>query len=126
MRATLFLGFDHVQLAIPRGEEPAARAFWVDLLGFVELEKPADMAARGGAWFAFPGGQVHVGVEEPFVPAQKAHPAFRVRTADAVRELAGHLEQAGVAVRWATEAPGTVRFHVNDPFGNRLEFTSPV
>ena len=125
LRSTALLGYDHVQLAMPRGGEEQARAFWTGVLGFVELERPADMAGRAGAWFGFPGGQLHVGVEDAFVAAKKAHPAFRARSAEAVTELARHLEAAGCTVRWATESPDTARFHVDDPFGNRLEFTCP-
>ena len=118
-------GLDHVQLAMPRGGEDRARAFWVGLFGLVELPKPPDMAARGGAWFLCGAAQLHVGVEDDFVPAKKAHPALRLATDDDVRALAAHLEAHGVAVRWAKDSPGVTRFHVDDPFGNRIELTGP-
>ena len=70
---------DHVQVAAPPGCEPEARRFYGQLLGLVELEKPAPLRARGGVWFALGGGaQLHIGVEDPFAPARKAHPALRV------------------------------------------------
>jgi hypothetical protein len=62
--------------------------------------------------------QVHVGVEATHVPARKAHPAFVVDDVDA---CAACLDAAGHAVRWSDEVPGVRRFHVDDPFGNRLE-----
>jgi catechol 2,3-dioxygenase-like lactoylglutathione lyase family enzyme len=120
------LGLDHVQIAIPTGGEDRARAFYVDLLGLREVPKPPAMAARGGAWFVVGDQGLHVGVEDPFVPARKAHPAFRLGRPEDVRALAAHLEAHGHPVRWSNETPDAVRFHVDDPFGNRLEMTSPA
>jgi len=120
------LGLDHVQIAIPVGGEDRARAFYVGVLGLAEVPKPAAMAVRGGAWFVVGEQGLHVGVEDPFVPARKAHPAFRLATGDDVRALASHLEAHGHPVRWSTETADAVRFHVDDPFGNRLEMTAPA
>ena len=82
-----YAGIDHVQLAMPAGEEDKARRFYAGVLGLREEQKPAALAGRGGCWFASPGGEVHVhlGVEPDFRPARKAHPAFAVRTLDALR-----------------------------------------
>ena len=121
LRAVALLGVDHVQLAIPTGTEAAARAYWVDILGLVEIPKPAALALRGGAHFETSNGntRVHVGIEDAFSPARKAHPAFQVADLD---DLATRLSAAGYDVRWSDEIPGTRRFHTDDPFGNRLEF----
>ena len=114
-----FLAFDHVQLAMPAGEEPRARVFYVEALGMDELPKPADLAARGGAWFASGPVQLHLGVETPFAPARKAHPALRC--ADLAGLLA-RLEAGGVPVTMGgTFEDGATHAYVNDPFGNRLE-----
>ena len=115
-------GIDHVQVAAPPGGEARARAFYGGLLGLPELAKPAALQGRGGAWFAVGAGgqQLHVGVEDPFAPARKAHPALRVDDLDA---LAARLEQAGVAVSWDDAIPGVRRFYAADPFGNRVELT---
>lgn len=51
----------HVQLAVPAGNEQACRAFWGDLLGLTELDKPAVLATRGGCWFRAGGLEVHLG-----------------------------------------------------------------
>ena len=120
-RPTPLTALDHVQLAAPPGCEAQARAFYGVLLGLPELPKPAALAGRGGVWFAVGAQAVHVGVEEPFRPARKAHPALRAASAGAVRELARALEAAGHRVRWHAELPGVVRFFADDPFGNRLE-----
>lgn len=79
------------------------------------------MRSRGGVWFALDGGgQLHVGVEEPFTPARKAHPAFRL-TAEELDGLASRLETAGERVEWDDSLPGVRRFYTADPWGNRLE-----
>jgi catechol 2,3-dioxygenase-like lactoylglutathione lyase family enzyme len=114
------LGYDHVQVAIPSGSELLARGFYGDLLGMAEVQKPAALAGRGGCWFAAGGAVLHLGVETPFHPARKAHPAF---TVDDLDELAARLAAAGHDwVRTDGEIPGVRRFHTFDPFGNRLEF----
>jgi catechol 2,3-dioxygenase-like lactoylglutathione lyase family enzyme len=110
---------DHVQLAMPAGEEPKARAFYSGILGLAEIPKPPVLAARGGAWFASGSVQVHLGVEADFRPARKAHPAFRVLDLGA---LAERLHAAGLDVVPDADLPGYSRFYVSDPFGNRLEF----
>ncbi len=113
------LGIDHVQVAAPRGCEAEARAFYGDLLGLEELPKPEPLRARGGCWFRAGGQELHVGVEEPFAPARKAHPGLVVSGLDG---LAGRLAAAGIAVDWDDTVPALRRFHAADPFGNRLEF----
>jgi len=116
----LITGVDHVQLAMPRGREAAAREFYAELLGMGELPKPAVLAARGGCWFASGAAVLHLGVEEPFAPARKAHPALLVDDLDA---LAAAVTAAGYpCVRADGEIPGVRRFHTHDPFGNRVEF----
>lgn len=118
-----FLPLHHVQLAIPPDSEPGCRAFWGDVLGMREIEKPPVLAARGGCWFRGGDLEVHLGVEDAFVPATKAHPGIRVRNLCA---LADRLASAGVQVRWDPDFPGHDRFYVDDPFGNRLEFLEPT
>lgn len=111
-------GLDHVQLAMPAGGEARARAFYGGLLGMRELPKPGPLAARGGCWFEAPGAQLHLGVEEPFAPARKAHPALLVADLDA---LVAALRAAGVSVRDDDADLGRRRAYAEDPFGNRLE-----
>lgn len=119
-------GLDHVQLAAPEGCEPAARAFFGDLLGLEEIDKPPALAARGGCWFRVGAHELHIGVADPFTPAEKAHPALRVAGVAELQVLAARLEQAGVEVRWADEGEiaGVTRFFVADPWGNRLELVA--
>lgn len=113
------LHIDHVQVAAPAGKEEAARGFYAGVLGMQEIEKPKALQGRGGAWFEFGSQQLHVGVEEPFSPAKKAHPAFRVAGYD---ELKSHLSATGIVWKEDDSIPDVERFFVFDPFGNRLEF----
>jgi catechol 2,3-dioxygenase-like lactoylglutathione lyase family enzyme len=113
-------GLDHVQVAIPSGGEDAARAFYGGLLEMTELAKPPVLAARGGCWFQSGLAVLHLGVEQPFTPARKAHPALLVTELDALHE---RLSGAGYeCVRADGEIAGVRRFHTGDPFGNRIEF----
>jgi ribosomal protein S18 acetylase RimI-like enzyme/catechol 2,3-dioxygenase-like lactoylglutathione lyase family enzyme len=116
----MIAGVDHVQVAAPPGSEEAARAFYGALLGLPELDKPERLRARGGAWFAVGEQQLHVGIEEDFAPARKAHPALAVPRAAELDALAERLEAAGHAMQ--RDGP---RIYVADPFGNRLELLAP-
>ncbi|QQA42950.1 VOC family protein [Pelagovum pacificum] len=110
---------DHVQLAMPEGQEDTARVFWIGAVGMEEMEKPEPLRARGGVWFRSGEAQLHLGVEDPFLPARKAHPCFAV---DALDELADRLLAAEVEPQWDESLPHVRRFFVADPFGNRVEF----
>lgn len=118
MQYMAVLALHHVQLAMPRGREEEARVFYVDVLGFVERPKPSSLAARGGAWFAAGSAEVHLGVEDDFRPARKAHPALLVRD---LSEVAARCAAAGFTVTSDESLPGYNRIYVLDPFGNRIE-----
>ncbi|MFD4024296.1 VOC family protein [Streptomyces sp. NPDC058576] len=113
---------DHVQLAAPAGSEDALRTFYADALGMTEIPKPPLLAARGGCWFAAGPVQLHLGIEEDFRPAKKAHPGLRVTGIEA---YAARLEGRGVTTEWDDNLPGHRRFYAQDPVGNRLEFLEP-
>jgi catechol 2,3-dioxygenase-like lactoylglutathione lyase family enzyme len=116
------LGIDHVQVAAPRGRDDEARVFYGDLLGMAELEKPEPIRSRGGCWFSAGAQELHVGVEEPFAPARKAHPGLVVSDLDAIR---ARFRAAGVDYEDDAKIEGIDRLFVHDPFGNRLELLSP-
>ncbi|AOR36951.1 glyoxalase [Streptomyces fodineus] len=121
----MLAAIDHVQLAAPPASEETLRAFYTGALGMTEIPKPPVLAARGGCWFATPGGsvQLHLGIEDPFRPAQKAHTGLRVTDIDALSDrLAAH----GAPVVWDDNLPGHRRFYSTDPVGNRLEFLQPL
>ncbi len=115
------LGLDHLQVAMPRGEEAAARAFYGGVLGLLEIPKPQALAARGGVWFECGRQQLHLGVEDDFRPARKAHPAFVVDDLDALTRV---LEANGFRVVVdSVQLQGGQRAFTEDPFGNRIELT---
>ena len=113
------LSIDHVQIAMPPGEEARARTFYIEQLGFIEIPKPPDLARRGGAWFQAGNVQLHLGVESEFRPARKAHPAFLVNDLDLLIKT---VQNAGYETD-TSQPPldGYKRAHVFDPFGNRIE-----
>ncbi|MEQ1759271.1 MAG: VOC family protein [Vicinamibacterales bacterium] len=115
-------GLDHIQLAMPVGEEARARAFYGALLGLTEETKPPNLAKRGGMWFASGALRLHLGVEQDFRPARKAHPALLVQNLDSLIE---HLLQAGTEVKSDEPLEGYSRVYVADPFGNRIELLEP-
>jgi len=113
------LSIEHVQLAIPAGAEDAARTFYINILGFIEIPKPPQLSQRGGLWLRSGNVQLHLGVDHEFHPARKAHPALLVM------DLESALEKVQVAgYEWDLSQPpldGFNRAHIYDPFGNRIE-----
>ncbi|MFI6296047.1 glyoxalase [Nonomuraea sp. NPDC050790] len=105
-------GMHHVQLAAPEGSEPRLREFYAGFLGLTEVPKPPELAKRGGAWFRGDGVEVHLGIEEDFRPARKAHPAF----------LVDELPEGEADLLF----PGYRRVYVTDPVGNRIELLQAV
>ncbi len=124
----------HVQVACPSGAGDAARRFYAEGLGLTEVEKPADLQARVGAWFRAwddsgeVTAEVHVGVEEPFTPARKAHPAFVLPDVPTLDAVADRLARMGYAVDHGqrTSFPGHERIHAFDGAGNRVELLTPI
>lgn len=111
-------GLHHVQLAAPPGSEERSRWFYGTVLELPEVPKPPVLAARGGAWFRSAHVEVHIGAEDDFRPARKAHPGLLVTDLPAVT---ARIESHGVAVTWDDDFPGFRRCYVSDPHGNRLE-----
>ena len=124
----------HVQVACAPGTEDAARRFYADGLGLTEVEKPEDLRAKGGAWFraydaeGTVSAEIHVGVEDPFVPAQKAHPALQSGSVRELEDVAARLEELGFTVDWSQRHnfPGNERCHTVDGHGNRVELLAPA
>lgn len=112
-----------MQVGIPAGGEDEGRRFYGVGLGMQEIEKPAELARRGGVWFRNGDAEIHLGVEADPRPPQKAHPALQVDTVEELETLADRLNRAGFTVDWSQRhnAERFERFHVCDPFGNRLE-----
>jgi catechol 2,3-dioxygenase-like lactoylglutathione lyase family enzyme len=115
---TFIRDLHHVQLAMPAGGEDLARGFYAGVLGLTEVPKPEALQGRGGVWFETGPLRLHLGVEQPFAPARKAHPALRVSSLD---EAKAALQAQGLAFRSDIDLPGISRIYVDDPFGNRIE-----
>lgn len=103
---------------MPPGGEAQARAFYGDLLGMPELPKPSALRTRGGCWFAAGDQELHVGVEDAFRPAGRAHPGLVVRE---LASLRARLRDAGVPFEDDARVEGVDRLFLADPFGNRIE-----
>jgi len=116
------IGIEHVQLAMPPGEE-AARAFYEGILGIPEVPKPPNLAKRGGAWFEKGALKIHLGVEKGFRPARKARPALLVADLAA---LIANLKAHNISIVEDQSLEGYHRVYVADPFGNRIELMEPT
>ena len=119
----MIVALDHVQLAAPPGSEDQLRGYYVGILGMTEIRKPPLLAARGGCWFQIGPVQIHVGIEDPFTPAKKAHPALRVT---GIHAHAKQIAALGAPVIWDYDLPGHHRYYSHDPVGNRIEFLEPI
>ncbi|MFS0864074.1 VOC family protein [Fredinandcohnia sp. 179-A 10B2 NHS] len=117
--AYTFKAIHHIQLAAPKDSENQFREFFQGVIGFEEIEKPEELKKRGGVWFQFGQYQIHIGIEEPFSPAKKAHPAFEVEN---IEQLKQHLRANNIPINEDDNLPGATRFYAFDPVGNRLEF----
>ncbi len=115
----IFQAIDHVQLAMPPGQEGRAREFYAGILGMQERPKPEDLAKRGGVWFESGSVHLHLGADPDFRAGAKAHVALHCRDYDA---LVNKLANCGVTVKRASPLPGDrAHSYVHDPFGNRIE-----
>ena len=115
---------NHVQITIPKGCEAQARAFYCDLLGLREVEKPASLQGRGGFWLQIGDQQVHIGTEDGVERmATKAHIAYEVYDVQMWRTK---LETHQIEIADSIPISGYERFEFRDPFGNRVEFIQPT
>jgi catechol 2,3-dioxygenase-like lactoylglutathione lyase family enzyme len=119
----MILDLHHIQIAIPANLEKTAWAFYGGILGFVEVEKPPALRGRGGLWLKAPHVELHLGVEEPFRAAKKAHPGFRVAS---LHRAMSHLEANGIAYQTDIDLPDIKRIYIEDPFGNRIELLETI
>lgn len=124
----------HVQVACTPGREDLARLFYGRAIGLVEVDKPDALKPLGGVWFrshddhGAVSAEVHVGVEEPFAPARKAHAALQLATVGEFQDTAARLMSLGFGIDWRDRDtyPGYVRLHTHDPEGNRIELMAPA
>jgi len=112
-----FKRLDHIQICIPIGKETEAREFYTNIIGLIEISKPAALLANGGLWYQIADIQLHIGTENE-INKSKRHPAFEITNLEDAKR---HLEKNGVTLKEEIQIPGCKRFSFMDPFGNRLE-----
>lgn len=112
------VALDHVQLAAPKDSESKAIEFYNGILGLPVVKKPETLEKNGGVWFSNGVINLHIGIEEPFIPAKKAHPAFVVEDLEKTKQI---LNEKSVPFKEDFLLPGANRIYVHDPFGNRIE-----
>ncbi len=116
----MILGIHHVQITVPPGGETHARAFYCDVLGLPEVEKPDSLKDRGGLWIRVGDRDVHIGTEDGADRVRsKTHVAYEVHDLSLWREK---LLTAGIETQNSVPIEGFDRFESRDPFGNRIEF----
>jgi len=108
---------------MPPGGEDQARGFYEGVLGIPEVQKPPNLAQRGGCWFERGALRIHLGVESDFRSARKAHPALIVED---LATLKAAIEAAGYGLKSDEPLAGYDRIYVDDPFGNRIELMEPL
>lgn len=114
----------HLNLTLPPGQEGRGRAFYCDLLGLKELEKPDALKHRGGFWLDAGVVQLHFSIDPAdYRSHNRAHISFVTVDLTTCREK---LRAAGCKIDDALEIPGFKRFYTRDPFGNRLEFMEAI
>ena len=113
-------------VAIVVRDAAAARAFYGDLLGLEELERPADVGARfAGAWYRLGAMELHVFERPDFVPsAAPIGPHIALHTADFERTVE-RLRERGCAFAFGPgrDEAGIARAILRDPTGNVVEIT---
>jgi catechol 2,3-dioxygenase-like lactoylglutathione lyase family enzyme len=110
------IGIQHVQISVAPDQVESSRAFYIGLLGMVEIHDPFP---KQGYWLAAGKQEVHIRAE-----ADIDRRRTRAHTAFVVDDLAGckhDLEAAGFEIFPQPKIVGYERFHVLDPSGNRIE-----
>jgi len=109
---------DHVNIAIPRAREAEVLRFYREVLGLLEIPKPTELRARGGAWFEAGNAQIHISLEDIEGPQSRRHVCILVDDLDHARQT---MVRHKVAIEEGGTAEGLTRFFVRDPAGNRIE-----
>ena len=99
---------------------PAARDFYVDVLGLTERTDRPDFGF-GGAWLDVGGQQVHL-IEAPVPDQRGQHFALRVDDLDAT---IAELRSAGVEVSDAKPVGPNRQAFLHDPAGYMVELEQP-
>lgn len=113
-------------VAVVVRDAAAARAFYGELLGLEELERPAELAERiPGAWYRIGSAELHVFERpdfEPYAGPIGPHVALRAADFDAI---VARLRERGCRFVFGPErdSTGVARVILRDPTGNTVEIT---
>ncbi|MGG3557151.1 glyoxalase [Peribacillus frigoritolerans] len=113
----IFKSIDRYQLASPKNAEDQSRKFFTEIL-ILEVKKPLSLNFNGGLWFESGSIKIHVGTEDNFIPARKAHPALEVEN---LHDFKQHLMTKHISLIEDGRLPGANRIYFSDSFGNRIE-----
>ena len=106
----------HVSINVD--DVPAAKKFYVDVLGCDLLDRP-DLGFPG-AWLQVGTQQIHLMGMQTGEPLREQHFAFLVDDLEAIRS---ELETAGISLSRSQTIPGVfIQVFTHDPSGNMLEF----
>jgi catechol 2,3-dioxygenase-like lactoylglutathione lyase family enzyme len=112
---------NHVNVVVPKHLEDEAKRFYASVLGLKEIPKPAELQARGGAWYELGRVQLHLSakVEDGNGQGSKGHVCFTVADVVSAKKV---LRIAGIEII-PDDRPiaGKPRFYVRDPGGNLIE-----
>jgi predicted enzyme related to lactoylglutathione lyase len=116
----MILAYNHAQITAPPGSAERVRAFYGQLLGMTEMRVPDSLQGRGLIWFRVGDRELHVGVEDAVDRSKtNAHLAYEVDDLDQLRK---QCASQGIDIFEQPKIVGFDRFHIRDPFGNRVEF----
>lgn len=117
------IGIHHAQVTAPKGSGDEVRRFYGTVLGLTEISVPETMTKYGLIWFQCGPSQLHVGQEDGIERAKTgAHLAYHVIDMKAWR---ARLSQQGLELVEQPKIAGYDRFHIHDPFGNKIEIIGP-
>jgi catechol 2,3-dioxygenase-like lactoylglutathione lyase family enzyme len=115
----MITGYHHTQISVPSGSADEVRRFYGQVLGLAEMDVPPALHGHGLIWFKVGDRSLHVGVEDGVNRlATRTHLAYEVDDIAAIRR---RLSEQGIQLIDQPKIGGWDRFHIHDPFGNRLE-----
>lgn len=112
-----FHRLNHLQICIPKNKEPEARAFYCQLIGLKEIEKPEYLRKNGGFWLSVADIELHIGAEDQ-INQSKRHPAFEVDHLNCIKQA---FRSKNIKIKEDKSLPEFNRFSFYDPFNNRIE-----
>jgi catechol 2,3-dioxygenase-like lactoylglutathione lyase family enzyme len=114
----------HVSIPFHASEQPAARHFYVELVGLQEVPVPPTLNAARLLWFRLGDTELHLFHEAPPLGKPAQHLCIAYDDRAELEALRARLIDGGIQVDEVVAIPGRPRFVCRDPFQNLLEFTT--